>query len=231
VYDGVAVTPEFNDVHVAKEWILPDPNQEVIRMWDGGLNPACVLAQITPSGRLMFLDSLLGQNAGMVQLIEHKLKYVLGRPRYQRIKKWRDIGDPALITRESADSEHSASKVIEDMLKTSFEPGVSSWEIRREALKYVLTQMPAGVPMVQVSPRVTEGEKINWIKTGLAGGYCYKVTKDGRVVRDVPLKNLWSHPCDAATHAIAHIWFRPKNEPLPKIPASVKSRAKGYGVG
>ncbi len=232
VYDGVAVTPEFNEsLHVAKEWILPDPAYEVLRFWDGGLNPACVLAQITPSGRLMFLDSILGQNMGMAQMIEHKLKYVLGRPRYQRIKKWRDIGDPALVTRESANSEHSASKVIEDMLKTSFEPGVSSWEIRREALKYVLTQLPSGVPMVQVSPRNTEGEKTNWIKTGLAGGYCYKVTPDGRVIKDVPLKNLWSHPCDAVSHAVAHIWFRPKKEQPAKLPRSVVNRAKGYGVG
>lgn len=234
VYDGVAVTPEFNEsLHVAKEWILPDPNLEVIRMWDGGLNPSCVLAQITPSGRLMFLDSLMLQNGGMEQLIDMKLKYVLGRPRYQRVKKWRDIGDPSLKTPEAANSDYSAAGVIEQKLKTSFEPGVVSWQLRREALKFILTQMPSGVPMVQVSPRTTEGEKLNWIKTGFAGGYCYKVTPDGRVVTDVPLKNLWSHPCDAVSHAVAHIWFRPKEQPYGsgKPKTAEKQRAKGYGVG
>jgi hypothetical protein len=233
VYDGVAVTPEFNEgLHVAKEWILPDPNTEVLRMWDGGLNPACVLAQITPSGRLHFLDSILGQNIGMEQLIETKLKYVLGRPRYQRIKRYRDIGDPSLVTPEQANSDYSASKIIEEKLKTSFEQGIASWQVRREAWKWVLTQMPGGVPMVQVSPRVTEGEKLNWIRGGLAGGYCYKVTPDGRVVTDVPLKNLFSHPCDAVSHAIAHIWFRPKEPVYSSRPrAEQQKRAKGYAVG
>lgn len=234
VYDGVAVTPEFNEsLHVAKDWILPDPNMEVMRMWDGGLNPSCVLGQITPSGRLMFLDSMVGQNMGMEQLIETKLKYVLGRPRYQRIKRWRDIGDPSLKTPEAANSDYSAAGVIEQKLRTSYEPGVMSWQLRRESLKYILTQMPSGVPMVQVSPRTTEGEKINWIKNGFAGGYCYKVTPDGRVITDVPLKNMFSHPCDAVSHAVAHIWFRPKEQDHGNGRSRIveQKRAKGYGVG
>jgi len=84
---------------------------------------------------------------------------------------------------------------------------------------------------VQVSPRISEGEKVNWIKNGFAGGYCYKVTPDGRVLRDIPNKNMFSHPCDAVSHVVAHIWFRPKEEARPKLPATVKQRAKGYGVG
>ena len=233
VYDGVAIVPEFNEtLHVAKEWILPDPQLEVIRFYDGGLNPSVVLAQITNSGRLFILDSLVGQNMGMTQMIETKLKYVLGRPRYQRVKKWRDTGDPALVQREQSDSDHTAARIIETLLKTTYEPGISSWEVRREALKWLCTQSPGGVPMLQVSPRISEGERINWIKNGFAGGYCYRVTPDGRVLRDVPDKtSVFSHPCDAVSHGVAHIWFRPKEKQYPKPVQSQRQRAKGYGVG
>jgi hypothetical protein len=233
VYDGVAVVPEFNETqHVAKEWILPDPSLEVIRCYDGGLNCSVVLAQITNSGRLFILDSLVGQNMGMTQLIETKLKYVLGRPRYQRVKKWRDAGDPSLVNREQSDSDHTAARIIETLLHTTYEPGIASWEVRREALKWLCTQSPGGVPMLQISPRISEGEKINWIKNGFAGGYCYRVTPDGRVLRDVPDKSsVFSHPCDAVSHVVAHIWFRPKEKQYPKPVVAQRQRAKGYGVG
>ena len=233
VYEGVAVTPEFNtEMHVAKEWLMPDPSLEVIRCWDGGLNPSCVFIQLTPSGRLHVLDSIVGQNMGMDQCIKSKVKVLLARPRYQRVKKWRDCGDPSLANREQSNSDHRASLVIEDLLKTTYEPGVSSWEIRREAYKYILTQMPNGLPMLQVNPRTTqECESVNWIKAGLSGDYSYKVTPQGTVVRDVPVKNLFSHPCDALSHVIAHIFFRPKEDPAPKVSKAMRERAKTYGVG
>lgn len=232
VYEGVAVTPEFNpDQHVSKEdWLMPDPSLEVIRCYDGGLNPSCVLIQQTPSGRLHVLDSIVGANMGMHQMLSNKLKPLLGRPRYQRVKKWRDSGDPSLVNREQANSDHTAAKVIEDVMKTSFEPGVASWETRREALKWVLTQSPGGVPMFQVNQRTTTGEKCNWIKAGFSGDYCYKVTPQGQVIRDQPVKNMFSHPCDALSHVVAHIYFRPKEQAPPKVPGSVRNRAKGYGV-
>jgi len=232
VYEGVAVTPEFQpDLHVAKEWLMPDPSLEVIRCWDGGLNPACVTMQQMPNGRLFIYDAMLGQNMGMKQLIEAKVKKVLARPRYQRIKRWRDIGDPTLTTRDNSDSDHMPSRVIEDLLKTTYEPGVSSWEIRREALKYIMTQSPNGLPMLQVNPRTTEDETINWIKGGFSGDYSYKVTPAGQVIRDVPVKNLFSHPCDAVSHVVAQIYFRPKEERIPAMPRTVRQRAKSYGVG
>jgi hypothetical protein len=219
-------------MHVAKEWLMPDPSLEVIRCWDGGLNPSCVFIQLTPSGRLHVLDSVVGQNMGMDQCIKSKVKVLLARPRYTRVKKWRDCGDPSLSNREQSNSDHKASLVIEDLLKTTYEPGVSSWEIRREAYKYVLTQMPNGLPMFQVNPRTTqETETVNWIKAGLSGDYSYKVTPQGTVVRDIPVKNLASHPCDALSHVIAHIFFRPKEEKLPHVNKGMRNRAKSYGVG
>lgn len=197
VYDGVAVTPEFQpEIHVAKDWLMPDPAIEVIRCWDGGLHPACVTMQQMPNGRLYIYDSMVGQNMGMAQLIESKVKLVLARPRYQRIKRWRDCGDPTLTTPDNSNSDHMPSRVIQDVLKTTYEPGVSSWEIRREALKYVMTQSPNGLPMLQVNPRTTETETINWIKGGFSGDYSYKVTPTGQVIRDVPVKNLFCVDAD-----------------------------------
>jgi hypothetical protein len=230
VYAGVAVTPEFNEaVHMATEWLMPIPDLEVIRCWDGGLNPTCVLLQITPSGHIHFLDCVMGENIGLYQLITSRLIYVLGRPRYQRVKRWRDAGDASLVNKEQSDSDHTGKGTIENLLKTTFEPGVQDWPTRREALKWIFTQSPGGRPMVQINPRPTEGEPFNRLKAAFAGGYCYKVTGTGEVLRDAPDKNKHSHPGDAVSHVIAHIYFRPKEE-VHRRETSRKNRAASYSV-
>jgi len=166
VYAGVAITPEFSEtLHMAPEWLLPIAGVEVVRMWDGGLNPTCVFLQITPSGRFHFLDCVTLEGGGMQQLIMTRLRPVLARPRYQQIRRWRDIGDPSLDNREQSNSEHRASLVIEALLHTTFERGVSDWETRRTGLKdmFALPNI-SGVAAVQVNPRLTEGEHFNRIR-------------------------------------------------------------------
>lgn len=233
VYAGVAVVPEFKEeLHMAKEWLMPIPDLEVVRMWDGGMNPTCVLGQFTPSGRFHLLDCVVGENIGLHQLIESKLRYVLGRPRYQRVRRWRDSGDATLKNREQSDSDHYGAAVIETLLKTTYEPGVQDWTTRREALKWVFTQSPNGVPMVQINPRPTEGEPFNRLKAAFAGGYCYKVTGTGIILRDAPDKNIHSHPGDAISHVLAHMFFRPaEDDQAPKKSSKRLARASSYAVG
>ena len=239
VFAGVAITPEFSDLlHVpydlksgSPRWLLPYPGIETIRCWDGGLNPTCVILQMTPTGHLNFLDSIVGQNMGMRQMIRTRLKKLLSRPRYERITKWRDIGDPALDTRDQSDSDQRASYVIEEELNTTFEKGVSDWDTRREALKEMFSRIIDGRAMTQINPRVTDGEECNWLISGFSGGYQYPVNATGIVSRDGPLKNKFSHPCDAVSHAMPILLF-PAKEPdrRPVSNTKILQRAKGYGV-
>lgn len=231
VFEGVAITPEFGEMHIAKERLDPIQLCQHFRFWDGGLTPSCVIACLTGSGRFMILDSMMMENAGMKQLIENKVKYLMSTPRYKGITKWRDLGDDSLKNREQANSDYSAAAIINKELKASYEGGIQAWDLRREALKDAMTRIVNGIPFFQVSPHVTEGEKCNWIRVGLSGGYQYQVNPSGQVVKDGPLKNTYSHTCDALSHGLAKLFFRPKEERIKRDYNKDIARARGYAVG
>ena len=244
VFAGTAITPEFSErIHVAADdngnprWLLPIRGVEGIRMWDGGLNPSCIICQITPSGHIYFLDAIVGENMGMRQMIKTKLKPVLARPRYENIARWRDIGDPAIEKRDESDSDQRAATVIEDELSTPrfqarFERGVSDWNTRREGLKEMFSRNIDGKPMVQVNHRPTEGQSCNWLIMLFSGGYQYPVNAIGHVSRDGPLKNIYSHPGDAISHAIPVLIYphTPTPQGRRRTGGQEQERAKGYAV-
>jgi hypothetical protein len=202
---GESVTPEYNEeFHRSKVIIDPIEKCKVWRMWDGGLNPTCVFVQFTPGGRVVVLDTVRGENIGMRQLIKTKVKPLL-QTRYQRIEEWGDIGDPNLTSPEQSDSEQSAAGIIYDELGGYFEGGVASWQPRRESVREVLSRMIDGRPMFQVSYH--EG----MLHRSLRGGWHYKRTNTGEVLRDKPVKDIHSHPGDALSHGIAKLlpWKAP----------------------
>jgi hypothetical protein len=196
-------------------------------LWGGN----CVILQMTPSGNIHFLDCVMGVNMGMRQMIRTRLKKVLARPRYERCTKWRDIGDPALNQRDQSDSDQRAAYVIEEELATTFEPGVSNWDTRREGLKEMFYRIVDGRPMVQINPRVTEGEEFNRVLMAFSGGYQYPVNASGMVNRDGPLKNEHSHVGDAISHGMPLLLFPAKDPPRAR-PRDTKGldRVKGYAV-
>lgn len=236
VFPGVQITPEFNEEqHVAKKELTPNMCNQLFRFYDGGLNPTMIVCGISAStGQFLILDCVMLQNGGMRQLLEQKATRLFGQPRYKetinRPRLWRDIGDASLDNREQSDSEHRASLIINEILKANFEQGIQRWEPRRESLKDILSRSVGSNRFLQVNPKITEGEDQNWIRSALAGGYSYKVTPTGQVLRDGPDKNLLSHAGDALSHGVAKLFFRVKDD-KPKLPSDrVLKRAAGYGV-
>ena len=209
---GESVTPEYDEKkHRSRKMLNPMENVTVFRLWDGGLNPTCVFLQIMPSGVLHFLDTVRGENMGVKQLIQSKLKPLLMR-RYDKVKDWRDIGDPSMANREQSDSSMSAAEIIHKDLDTVFEKGESNWENRREALKEMFSR-----DMCLISPH--EGV----LHRAFRGGWHYHKDAAGRVLKDKPVKDIHSHPGDAVSHGVARILLRPKiNERLNKLKARNK---------
>lgn len=235
VYAGVAITPEYNEeIHLAKKTLLPVPGGQFFRFWDGGLTPACVIAEITPSGNLLFLDCVAGKNVGMRQLIEGKVLPLLNLPRYVCAKgsrQWRDIGDASLDNREQSDSEHRAAHIINTLLNTSFEQGIQQWEPRKEALKDCLSRLIDGQAFVQINPRITEGEPFNRVQQAFAGAYSYPVGPTGIVTHDGPdKKQEASHVGDAISHGLARLFFRATDRQIQYNPEKSLQRVRGYGV-
>ena len=201
---GEAVTPEYNEhIHRATKMFVPHASFETFRFWDGGLNPTCVFMQMTPRGRMLFMDTVRGENMGVKQLIETKVKPLINK-RYTDIENWRDIGDPSMANREQSDSSATASEVIENELKTSFEKGEKGWDNRREALKEMFNRMVDGEPMFQLSRHDSVLHRC------FRGGWHYSRDNSGRVLKDKPVKDIHSHCGDAVSHGVARILLRPR---------------------
>ena len=218
---GEPVTPEYNpDKHRANNTLEP-MKLTTWRCWDGGLYPACVFFQITPKGHCHILDTVQGMNTGMKQLIQHEIKPLIAR-RYSHITDWKDSGDPQVNEREQSDIVASkASDIINEELGTSFEKGVSDWTPRREAMKELLNRSVDGNPMLQVSKH----DKI--MHRVLNGGWHYHKDTSGRVLRDKPVKDRWSHPGDALSHVIAKIF---EYKPVRRYKVPKKNLGKTYAV-
>lgn len=193
IADGEPVTPEYDEqIHRSSRNLDPIPTARGIRFWDAGHNPTCILAQIHPiSGRLIVLDTLVGENMGMRQLVRGLVKPLLSA-RYAKVKSWLDTGDPAAVTRDQSNTETSPAKVIETELGTKYIPGVTDWETRRQAIKDVLTSMPLLL--------LSRHERV--LHEALRGGWKYQKTTDGRTVKDAPVKNIHSHPADAISQGL-----------------------------
>jgi hypothetical protein len=207
---GEAVTPEYNEtVHRAQVVLNPIKGLTTWRFWDGGYHKACVIAQITPRGRFMVLDSFRQENMGMKQFIQGYIKPALA-DRYGEVTKWRDLGDPTLANAEQADSSVTAASIIEQELGASFEGGELGWEARKEALKELLSRLVDGDPMFITSSH--EG----MVHRALRGGWHYHRDASGKVLRDTPVKDMHSAVGDAISHGIARI-FQYRQRPFTKI--------------
>ncbi len=220
---GESVVPEYDEsFHRSRVILDPISDTMTYRFWDGGLYPSCVIGQITPTGRFFVLDTLRGENMGMKQFLTTQVKPLLARRYPPTLNlRWRDLGDPAINTREQSDSTQTASLIINSELGANFESGEGSWEARREALKEVLSRNIGGQSLFQLSKHETI------LHCAFKGGWHYRKTKTGEVIKDIPVKDIHSHPSDALTHGLAKIFeYKPT---MPKISVGTyKKRASSY---
>lgn len=187
---GEAVTPEYNErIHYQKDVDIPVlPGIMGFRSWDGGHDPTCLIGQITPSGRLYFIDGLTLHGAGTKQLIETQVKPIINLY-YKGVTEWLDTGDPTLETGDQGDIEQSPKRIIEKAFNTTFLPA-SHWPAVKEPMKTALNLLVDG------RPYVTVGRRCEILHKALRGGWHYLKMATGEVIREKPVKDKWSHPGD-----------------------------------
>lgn len=172
--EGKAVTPEWNDLIHLDVGLNPIRGQELVLLWDFGLNPTCIVTQITPMRLWFVLDALVGDGIGVDQLIKNEVKPLLA-DKYRGFS-WRHIGDPQGSMREQSNSEESAVRVIRRQLGGVWRPGPRSIQERVQPLRAV------------------------W--HSLRGGWHHHVTRTGLTSGD-PVKDIHSHPGDAMGYGAA----------------------------
>lgn len=178
-YRGKKVTPEYNpDIHLSRVPLKPAEGLVSFRIYDGWHNPACLLGQITPSGRLVFLDLVMVNNGDIRTLIETKVIPLINSPRWKgKASKWRDGGDASMRQPDQSNRQMSAAKVIEQMLDTFFEPAPRLWPVLREGLKNALNTMIGGKPAVVIN------RDLILLHRQLSGGWHYKTDMSGNVIK------------------------------------------------
>ena len=229
VYRGKKVTPDYNPlIHLAGGPLEPARGLVSFRAWDSWTNPACIMGQITTTGRLIFLDVLTLENSDIPTLIETKVLPMMNSPRWKdKARAWRDGGDCTMKNPDQSNIHTSAARVVEDAFGTIFEPGPARWEHMKFGIKKALSKMIQGMPAVIIDP-----VNCKVLHKGLSGAWHYKTNNSGEITSKVPDKDEISHPCDCWANGVNILLPTQMGRDLSKYKAAAtkaRQRAEGYG--
>jgi len=163
---------------------------------DYGRTPAAAICQITKSGQFRVIDEVVAQGMGIRTFARDWLKPHLAQ--HYRDFQIVIVGDPSGL--DGRDTEEATCFQILAEEGFAAVPAISNeLQMRIESLSYYMNQMGGGEPKFLISPRAIT------IRRGLNGGYCFdRVQVSGDRYKDVPSKNKYSHPVEAAQYAALH---------------------------
>lgn len=210
---GRAVTPNWNDKLHLSLGLVPLPRRDLHLLWDFGHNPTCIITQVTPLGHWNILESFVGDQIGVEELIEQQVIPTLVA-RYKGLQcPLLHTGDPQGVQREQTSTRRSAVQAIRRMIGGTWKGGPVRTSERVEPLRAALTKTVQGRGMIQV-----DRERAPHVWHALRGGWHYHVARTGLVSND-PVKNEHSHPGDAMGYGAARLF------PIGKVAA--KQGAQG----
>jgi len=195
---GKAVYPEYNDQWHCREFeVKPRP---VLRCWDFGLTPACVMLQVMPTGQVRVFDEVVADRAGIKAFAPVVQALCVERYPWMRQTTVRDVGDPAGNTPSQTDEESCFQIMRSEGI--DIEPGVQDVVLRVESVSHLLRQAIDGEPALLLHPRCKR------LRLGFQGEYQYRrLAVSGAEPRysDKPDKNKYSHPHDAMQYGAVEI--------------------------
>lgn len=199
---GKPVFMSFRDnVHVAPHVLQPMKNNDVLIGMDFGLQPACVLGQITPLGQLRILDELVSDGMGIRQFCELQLIPLLRR-KYFGLNVM-GFGDPSGTSRAPTD-ESTCFDILHSTeigLGNIVEAPTNAITPRVGAVEFFLNKMYAGEPGFIVSPNC------HFIRKAMNGAYHYDKDPKGSgdEYKPMPVKNFASHISDALEYLCLYV--------------------------
>ncbi|MCI0469253.1 MAG: phage terminase large subunit, partial [Nitrospirae bacterium] len=200
VYRGKKVTPEYNpELHLSRHSLAPAEGLVSFRAFDSWFNPACLVGQITTTGRLIFIDELRAENCDIRTFVDSQVKPLMESPRWKdKARAWRDIGDISMKQPDQSNINESAAKVIEKAFGTYFEGGPKQWGTMKDRMKYALNRNFGGLPAIVIGPECYMLDK------ALAGAWHLKTDTSGNIIRSIPEKNdAYSHIGDCFANAVS----------------------------
>jgi hypothetical protein len=206
---GKPVFASFVDnVHVARSIIDPIKGLDVLLGFDFGLQPACLIGQITPLGQLRILDELVSDGMGLRQFCENQLLPLL-RQKYFGMNVM-GFGDPSGTSRAPTD-ESTCFEVLQGPevgLRNVVPAPTNAILPRIGAVESFLNKMYQGEPGFILSPNC------HYMRKAMNGGYHYE--KDpkslGEEYKPMPSKNFSSHISDALEYLCLFIAEKTAND-------------------
>lgn len=194
--------------HVAPDFLNFAPHLPVIRGWDFGLTPACVFAQLMPNMRLFVLREICEEEMGLERFLDQVKARSLEW--FPTCKKWFDVIDPAGFQRSQTDERSCMHIMSSSPHFLSPVPGLQNPVKRRNSVVEFLQRAVHGDMAFQISPACKT------IINGFDGGYHYAKRRDGSL-REVPEKNIYSHPHDALQYITTKIFDLNLNDAPPPV--------------
>jgi hypothetical protein len=193
--DGKPVHPDFSkDLHVSRLPLEPTPGTKIIVGIDFGRTPAAAIMQQV-GRQIRVINELVTENMGALKFGKILKKHLNENYEGFKFEFW---GDPA--GEQMAQTDDNSPM---DMLAVSgiecLPAWTNDWVIRQNALDNLLCTVEEGKPSIVFCP-----DRCKTLVRGLDSLYQFKRLRvKGRdEFADKPLKNKWSHVCEALHYAL-----------------------------
>lgn len=212
VKSGKPVHPEYNDlVHFTDKILKADPNLEIGLGWDFGLSPACAIVQLNSRGQFQVIDEVWTDDMNLRDFASNVVIPHLDRNYPFWRKNYVSRNDPAGTSASQTDGK-SCEMILRELGLNSFQAANdNSPTPRRDSIKYFLGKMVDGQPAFILS------SKCKRLRKGLGGGFHYAQIKASSgnelIFHDKPLKNMYSHICEALEYITMHYCVDLKKPP------------------
>lgn len=204
-YPGKPVTGRlFNaSIHVSPLPLQPMEGLTGFVGWDSWGNPAAVLGQQWPDGRLWILDELV-DGEDVRDVLRNSLNPLVASPRWKdKSYAWRQIGDRTMRQPDQSRASECAADAVEQGFDPGmgqtipFELGPQTWEHVRLGVMHALQWIVRGQPAVLIDP-----VRCKRLIAALKGRWHYPTNKAGVVTQRHPVKDESSHVADAWANAV-----------------------------
>lgn len=182
-----------SEFHIAKSDLLPVPGTLIVIGMDFGRNPAAVLTQLDPWGRLVVIDEAIGTGMGVEQFVATILKPLLAQAKYSRLPIG-IVGDPSGVSRGQV-GEESVFKAL-GRLGFATQPAQTNLiDPRLRAVEKWLLQTRNATAALLISPHCTT------LIRSFQSRYRYTRTKAGILLPTPEKSHPWSDISDAMQYA------------------------------
>lgn len=182
------------DVHVSKSGLVPNPQIPLCIGLDTGRQPAAVITQTDPRGRLVVLGSIARDNMGIEKFLKEHLTPYLSTDRYQGIPSY-CIVDPSGV-RATEIGEESVIQAIRRCGYSAVPARTNNLEPRLRSVERWMQMLIDGHAGLLI-----DAEHNSELVQALASRYRFRKRKDGEL--DIKPEKLhpWSDLADALQYA------------------------------